>query len=160
MDGMLSDDVTTRGGAGRGDRRRPLRLSWEATDGCADLTRIAAVGVVAAAFLALWGLPPVDLHGPLHRWGIMDLLCGGTRSAYFAVHGYWAQAWRYNPLGPIALTGAGVMALRAVVAVATGRWLTVHVTVTPRRARLAIIAGAAVALALALRQQLMAGILR
>ena len=46
--------------------------------------------------MALWGLPPVDLHGPLHRLGIMDPVCGGTRSAYFAVSARWALAWYYN----------------------------------------------------------------
>jgi hypothetical protein len=53
---------------------------------------------VVAAALAVWGLPSLDIHGPLHRLGVMDLLCGGTRAAYFTVTGRWATAWEYNPL--------------------------------------------------------------
>jgi len=78
------------------DHRRPFRLSWERTDRFAVLTRLALVGALVASALALWGLPPVDLHGPIHRLGIMDLLCGGTRAAYFTMTARWALAWYYT----------------------------------------------------------------
>ena len=63
------------------------------------LTGLAAGGLVLAAAWALLGLPPVDLHGPLHRYGVMDPLCGGTRAVRLATLGGWADAWGYNPLG-------------------------------------------------------------
>jgi len=59
--------------------RRPVRLRWEQADRHPTLTPLAAAGLLAAAILAVVGLPPVDLHGPLHRLGIMDPLCGMTR---------------------------------------------------------------------------------
>jgi len=41
----------------------------------------AAAALAAAAGMAVFGLPPVDLHGLLHHVGIMDPLCG-TPVAY------------------------------------------------------------------------------
>jgi hypothetical protein len=114
-----------------------------------------------AAALGVWGLPTVDLHGPLHRYlGIMDPLCGGTRAAYFTVRGQWSTAAYYNPIGPVAVVGAALMVLRAAVGFVTGRWLTVEVAMR-RRAVLAVTAPAVVAfVALAARQQLIADVLR
>ncbi len=37
------------------------------------------IGVGFAVAMAVFGLPPVDPHGPFHRFGIMDPLGGGTR---------------------------------------------------------------------------------
>ena len=41
------------------------------------LTLLAVAGLAIALGMAVFGLPPVDLHGPLHRVGIMDPLCEG-----------------------------------------------------------------------------------
>jgi len=35
-------------------------------------TALAVAGLAAAAVMAVAGLPPIDLHGPLHHFGIMD----------------------------------------------------------------------------------------
>jgi hypothetical protein len=113
------------------------------------LTCLAAAGLALAAALAVLGLPPLDLHGPLHRYGIMDPLCGGTRSVRFAARGEWATSWRYNPLGLVLLIGAAGVVLRAAVGAATGRWLAVTV---PRR--LLVLAVVAAAVVLQVRQQL------
>lgn len=48
---------------------------------------VALCGLMAAVVLAVFGLPPADLHGVLHRLGVMDPLCGGTRSVYLTLHG-------------------------------------------------------------------------
>ena len=68
------------------------------------------------------GLPPIDLHGPLHWVGIMDPLCGGTRAARYTAIGQWGQAWHYNPLGIVTVLAVGLLLLRGAVGVTTGRW--------------------------------------
>ncbi len=140
--------------------RSSVRLTWRPIDQHAELTWVALGGTFAALALAIWGLPPVDLHGPLHRLGIMDPLCGGTRAALFTVTAQWSLAWYYNPLGPLAIVAAGVMMLRAAVGVLTRRWLTLQVTLTRRPARAAFVALSLAALALSVRQQLMVDVLR
>jgi len=84
---------------------------------------LAAAGAFGAAALGLFGLPPVDLHGPLHRQGIMDPFCGGTRATAALARGQLTVAWRYNP-GVIFLALAVVaIIVRAVAGLTTGRWL-------------------------------------
>lgn len=124
------------------------RVSLEAKDRWATWTRLAFTGVAAALTMALIGLPPVDLHGPLHQLGIMDPLCGGTRAVRLAAMGDWSKSWRYNPVGvPLAVGGAGLV-LRAAVGSLTGRWVEIHVRLTPvwRRARWLVMAALIVAL--------------
>jgi len=123
-------------------------LSLEAKDRWATWTRLALAGVAAALTMALIGLPPVDLHGPLHQLGIMDPLCGGTRSVRLAAMGEWSKSWRYNPVGvPLVVGGVGLV-LRAAVGSLTGRWVQIHVRLTPvwRRVWWLVIAVALVAL--------------
>lgn len=139
--------------------RRALRMSWETTDRYPAVTYIAVGGALASLALAMWGLPAVDLHGPLHRLGIMDFLCGGTRAAYFTARGQWAMAWYYNPLGPLAVTGAALMTLRAGVGRGTRRWLALDVGGSRRGARAALLVGCVAALVLTVRQQLMVDLL-
>lgn len=136
-----------------------VRLSWTRTDDHAVVTRVAVAGALAAVALALWGLPPVDLHGPLHRFGIMDFLCGGTRAAHFTVTGDWALAWYYNPLGPLAVIGAGLMVLRTIIGLTARRWLNVTVAWTSRHLRTAFAIWAVAVAALTIRQQLMVDVL-
>jgi hypothetical protein len=131
-----------------------LRYRWEHHDGHVVITVVAAAGLTLAGTMALFGLPPVDLHGPLHRFGIMDPLCGGTRAARFTAQGEWALAWQYNPLGIAAVVGAAAATLRALVGLVSGRWLTAQLHWTPRRRRLAVTFGIALLVALTIRQQL------
>ncbi|MBT9254605.1 DUF2752 domain-containing protein [Phycicoccus sp. MAQZ13P-2] len=86
------------------------------------LTVVAIGGVVAATVLAVVGLPSVDTHGPLHRWGVMGPTCGATRAAVFTARGELGLAWTYNPLGIAAVAGAGVMVLRAGWGTLTSKW--------------------------------------
>lgn len=122
-----------------------------------SVTGIAALG--AAVAMAVFGLPPVNLHGVLHHFGIMDALCGGTRAARFAAAGQWSQAWRYNPLGLLVVLAGAVAAVRALVGGLTGRWVTVRLGWTPRRRRAAIAILVMLTIALTVRQQLRADLL-
>ncbi|MBU4337236.1 MAG: DUF2752 domain-containing protein [Actinobacteria bacterium] len=154
MDGMPTADSPATASSPQG----APRLRWEPTDRYAAFTYIAVGGVLASSALAIWGLPVLDLHGPLHRLGIMDFLCGGTRAAYFTTRGRWAMAWYYNPLGPLAVIGAAVMTLRAGVGLATRRWLAVEGGFRGR-SRAVLVAGCVAAVALTVRQQLLVDVL-
>src|SRR5260370_39520335 len=63
-------------------------------------TRVALFGLLAALLLAIFGMPPVDLHGLLHYVGVVDPFCGGTRSGYLALPGPLRDAVRSNPARP------------------------------------------------------------
>ncbi|GAC1411520.1 MAG: hypothetical protein NVS4B6_14310 [Mycobacterium sp.] len=86
-------------------------------------TRMALSGLVIALLLAVFGLPPVDLHGPLHYLGVMDPLCGGTRSVYLTLHGLLHEALRYNPAAPLLVVAAAAVVLRAVVGWTRHYWV-------------------------------------
>ncbi|MGH3813432.1 MAG: DUF2752 domain-containing protein, partial [Pseudonocardiaceae bacterium] len=118
------------------------------------VTLLSVVGLLAADAMAFFGLPPVDLHGPLHRLGIMDPLCGGTRAARYAALGNWTAAWRYNPLGILAVLSAAAAGLRWLTGALFSRWLTFTLRWTPRRRRLALALLAAAFVAMTVRQQL------
>lgn len=110
---------------GHGGSSRPTSM--------ADLD--GSLGMGAAAGMAIWDLPPVDLHGFLHRVGVMDPLCRGTRSAMFAARRDLAQAWKPNSLGIAAVIAAITVGARAAVGLISGRWLGVDVALSPRAAR-------------------------
>lgn len=119
------------------------------------LVRTALAGALAAAALALVGLPPVDLHGPLHRFGIMDPACGMTRAFAALVRGRFAAAWEWNPGSyPLALTAVFVLGDRAV------RGGRDTVALLRRHGRSLVVAAAFGVLALAGVQQAHAGALR
>jgi len=117
------------------------------------ITLLAVTGVSSAGAMAVFGLPPVDLHGPLHPLGIMSPTCGGTRAARFTAQGNLVQAWRYNPLGIAAVLGAALAVLRAVLGGATGRWVDATMSWTPRRRRIAIAVAIVLVILLEVRQQ-------
>lgn len=91
-------------------------------------TWIALAGLVIAILLAIVGLPRVDIHGPLHYLGVMDPLCGGTRSVYLTLHGQLGEAVRYNPAGPFVVIGAVVLVVRAAVGWSTRHWIDIRVS--------------------------------
>jgi hypothetical protein len=115
-------------------RRRDAHSVW---------TWIALIGLVIALLLAVLGLPPVDLHGPLHHLGVMDPLCGGTRSVYLTMHGRLRDAMRYNPAGPALVAGAVAALIRAGIGRTTGYWVGVHI---PKRILIPIAVAALAAL--------------
>jgi hypothetical protein len=91
------------------------------------LTWLSLTLLAIAAGMAVFGLPPVDLHGPLHRFGIMDPFCGGTRAARYTALGQWDMAWKYNPLGIVAVVAVLVLSVRATIGWLTNRWFTLTV---------------------------------
>jgi hypothetical protein len=123
------------------------------------ITAFAVVGVAVAVLMAVFGLPPVNLHGPLHYLGIMDPLCGGTRAARYTMIGEWRQAWRYNPLGIVAVVGSAALVSRGLIGTITGRWLSATVVWTPRRVRLMVAVVLVLLALLEVRQQLLARLL-
>lgn len=92
------------------------------------LTLASGLLLAIAAGMALLGLPPVDLHSPLHWYGIMDPLCGGTRAARYTALGQWGLAWKYNPLGIVTVVGVALVVVRAAVGMASKRWVTLDIT--------------------------------
>lgn len=130
-----------------------IRLTVEPHDRYRWISLAAAALVAVAAAMALFGLPPIDLHGPLHRFGIMDPLCGGTRAARYTAMGHWGEAWRYNPLGIFTVLVVGLLLLRGAVGITTGRWPTLHLTWTRRTRRIAITAAIIIVVLLEIRQQ-------
>lgn len=105
----------------------PFRVHLESTDRHAPLARAAPAVVLATVSLRLFGLPPIDLHGPLHPLGVMDPLCGGTRAALALGRGDLGLAWEYNPLAPVLALAVVASLARWCWARATGRWITVSV---------------------------------
>lgn len=107
--------------------RPSLHLAWEHRDRHRGLVYVAASGLVLAASLAIFGLPPIDLHGPLHHnFGIMDPLCGGTRGVRYAIRGEWGSAWAYNPVSIPLVVGAVAVTLRHAIGKLTGRWFNIR----------------------------------
>src|SRR5712691_13436657 len=101
------------------------RLAWDDVDRHPGwLLGVVGAGSFAVA-LALIGLPPVSIHGPLHYVGIMDPLCGMTRAARLFARGNLSRAWRYNPGSfALAVVAFGVV-LRASVGALAGRWVRI-----------------------------------
>ena len=131
------------------------RLVWDEIDRHPRwLLGVLAAGGIAVA-LAVAGLPPVSIHGPLHYVGIMDPLCGMTRAARLFARGNLSRAWRYNPGSFVLAAFAFGVVSRACVGVLAGRW--VRIVAHPR---LAWIACAVVVGLLEVNQQLHASLLR
>jgi Protein of unknown function (DUF2752) len=134
----------------------PVRLRWEQADRHPILAPLAAAGLLVAGELAVVGLPPIDLHGPLHRLGIMDPLCGMTRGTVALLRGQLGQAVAYNPASPLLVAGAVLALGRWLVGRLTGRWLDATLRQTPLTLGIA----AALGLALWVNQQVHAALLR
>jgi hypothetical protein len=95
----------------------------------------------------------------LHKLGIMDPLCGGTRAARYAAQGNLVEAWRYNPLSIVIVWGAGLAIARAAAGLLGRRWVNVTVTWTRARRRWVIGASVVLLVLLEIRQQLRADLL-
>jgi hypothetical protein len=140
--------------------RLPLvRFQIERGDRHWWLTGVALLALAIVAAMAVFGLPPVDLHGPLHKVGIMDPFCVGTRAARYTAQGNVAEAWRYNPISILIVWGAGLAILRAAVGFLTRRWVTLSVTWTPTRRRWAVAIVVGLMVLLEIRQQMRADLL-
>lgn len=115
-----------------------LRVPWfgglhaEPVNRHPKLVWAAGTGLIAAILLGMLGMPPVDLHGPLHYLGIMGPTCGMTRSVARAATGDLVGAWRYNPAGLLLVAGALACIARAALGWRTGRWLNLHLAISRR----------------------------
>ncbi|WP_101258756.1 DUF2752 domain-containing protein [Streptomyces barkulensis] len=134
----------------------PLRPVLESRDRHPWAGPTALAGLVAGAAVAVFGLPPVDLHSPLHYAGVMGPTCGGTRAVHAAALGHFGESWRYNPLGLPVLVGAFAAVAREAVGRRSGRWLNVRVT----HRRTAVVCALVLLAALAANQQAHAELLR
>lgn len=110
---------------------RVLALRWGDADAHRVLSWLALLGLAAGIALAVAGLPGADLHGPLHRLGIMDPLCGATRGVRLAFLGDLSGAWRYNPLAILLSAATVAFVVRGCWGWLTGRWLNARLTWTP-----------------------------
>lgn len=136
-----------------------VTATWDRKDGHRVVTVIAMILAGIAITMAIAGLPPVDLHGPLHKMGIMDPLCGGTRSARYTAQGNLVEAWRYNPLGIFVVLGSLVVVLRTTLGLLSRRWLNISMRISPRARLLAIGLVVVLTVLLEIRQQMRADLL-
>jgi hypothetical protein len=121
------DTMPARRPAGLLGRLGVKGVGWSGVDRHPGLVWPVAGGLLVAAVLAVTGPPPVDLHGPLHRWfGIMDPACGMTRGVIAVLRGQPGRAWAYNPASLLVVPGALGVLVRAAVGRLTGRWADVR----------------------------------
>jgi hypothetical protein len=95
------------------------------------LTVVVVAGCLLAAVLAVFGLPPVDIHGPTHYVGIMDPLCGMTRGVRLLALGDVRRAVDYNPASPLLALFGILMVGRVLLGHLTRRWLEVRPRLSP-----------------------------
>lgn len=89
------------------------------------------IGIPLVILLALVGLPPVDIHGPLHYLGVMGPTCGMTRGVMWAARGDLVRAWQFNPASLLVIPTIVGLAARAVYGRSTGRWLNLTIRWRP-----------------------------
>jgi uncharacterized protein DUF2752 len=110
----------------RAPTAKRVELRWAPADRYPRLTVLVIVGALAALALALFGLPPIDIHEPAHYLGIMGPSCGMTRAVRWLARGDLARAWRFNPAVFVLAAWAAAVALRAAAGRLTGRWIELH----------------------------------
>lgn len=149
---MAAASMSPRGATGV---VRPfLTTSVQSRDSHRWVTLVGVVAVATAAGMAIFGLPPVDLHGPLHWNGIMDPFCGGTRAAFYTARGQVGRAWEYNPLGILVVVLGVAVLLRSVIGLVSSRWLTIGIVWTAHRRCLTFLVVVVLLTALEVRQQM------
>lgn len=104
---------------------------WEGHDRYPTTTRLALLGIPLTVLLVVLGLPPIDIHGPLHYLGIMGPTCGMTRGVMWAARGDLARAWQFNPASLFVLPTLLIITGRAVYGRLTNRWLSLHIRWRP-----------------------------
>jgi len=102
-------------------------LGWAGEDRYPKLTNLLIVGALGAAALALFGLPPVDIHEPTHYLGIMGPSCGMTRALRWLARGDLLRAWQFNPAVFLLAAAAVAVGVRATFGRLTGRWIEMRV---------------------------------
>ena len=120
------------------------------------LAPLAAAGLLLGGAMAVFGLLPLHLHGPLHHAGVMDPLCGLTRGVRYAMRGEISKAWAFNPASLMLVAGAVCVLGRSALGLVTGRWLNLDIRPWGRTTVVAAVAGTAL---LWMNQQLHADLL-
>ena len=116
---------------GSSNRQPLVSLRWERNDRHSPITRLALIGIPLTILLAVLGLPPIDIHGPLHYLGIMGPTCGLTRGVMWTVRGDLARAWQFNPASLLVVLTLIGLTIRAAFWWTTGRWLNLHLRWRP-----------------------------
>jgi hypothetical protein len=116
----VDSGLSTRGTRGGGF------VVWTADDDDSWRTMTAVV-ICVGSVLAVFGLLPLSVHGPLHFYGVMDPLCGATRAVRLALRGDLGTSWRYNPVGAPLAALSVLLLVRDGVGRFWGRWITVRV---------------------------------
>jgi hypothetical protein len=133
-----------------------IRARFERIDRHRVIGVLTVVGLVAGALIAIFGLPPIEVHSPLRLFGMVCPFCGATRAVQALIQGDPSTAWHYNPIAfPVVIGGAAVV-VRLALGLYTGRWLNVRMT----RPRLVYALGAALFVALWVNQAQHAAMLR
>jgi hypothetical protein len=125
------------------ERTTGVRVDWRTADPYPGLTSAAVVGLCIAVGFAIFGMPSVSIHGPLHYAGVMDPLCGMTRGTVATVRGDVRTALTFNPVSPLVPVGFVALAARWVAGRHTGRWVCLRYVVRPLPASAAVLALAA-----------------
>lgn len=132
-----------------------VQLRWDHDDSLTWSAPLAFGGLAAASLLAIFGMPPVNLHGPLHFIGVMDPLCGMTRGVAASMRGDLLTAWRFNPASPL----VPILGLTAIARWAYGRLVGRWLTVRYRRTTISTTMIAVAVVALEINQQMHADLL-
>jgi hypothetical protein len=127
-----------------------VAFHWEAHDRHPTTTRLVVIGIPLLILLAVVGLPPVDIHGPLHYLGIMGPTCGMTRGVMWTARGDLIRAWQFNPGSLLVIPTMVALTARMTYGKTTGRWLNLHIRWRPWLWMIP----AVVILLLAIRQQI------
>lgn len=89
---------------------------------------LAVAGLVAGAAVAVFGLPPLEVHSPLRLFGWVCPLCGATRAVQALLQGDLHTAWMYNPIAFLVVPAGAAVVIRGVAGLVTGSWWNLRVT--------------------------------
>lgn len=89
---------------------------------------LALVGLAAGGAMAIFGLPPLEVHSPLRLFGWVCPFCGATRAVQALMRGDFHTAWMYNPVAFLVIPGGIAVVVRSLVGLVTGRWWNIRVT--------------------------------
>jgi len=129
---------------------RLVAVGWDDHDRHPISTRLVLVGIPLVVVVGLVGLPPLDIHGPLHYLGVMGPTCGMTRGVMWSARGDLVKAWQFNPASLVVIPAMALLTVRAAWGRVTGRWLNLSV----RRSPWLWVSAAVLVLVLTVRQQL------
>lgn len=108
-----------------------VRFLWESHDRHPTTSRLVLIGMPLTVLLALVGLPPVDIHGPLHYLGVMGPTCGMTRGVMWTARGDLLRAWQFNPASLLVIPAMAGLTARAIYGRITNRWPNLNIRWRP-----------------------------